>query len=143
MVLDPETPIRESLRLNADTAELERLITWLDEFCERHGIPEGPHYHVNIAVEELVLNAITHGRCSPAEDAISIVLTLCGRELEIALSDTGQPFNPLDAPTPDLNRKLVDRPIGGLGIYLVRSLMNSIEYQHVNGENRVRMRKNW
>ncbi len=94
-------------------------------------IPEEAHYHLNIAVEELVLNAIKHGRCSPSQGAIQIRLRLSGPELDITITDTGIPFNPLDAPPPDLTSSLADRPIGGLGIHLVRSLMNSVEYKRV------------
>lgn len=142
MRLDPQAPIEERLRLDADLAELERLTAWLDSFCKRHGIPEEPHYHLNIAVEELVLNAIQHGRCSPPEGAIGVVLRLSGAALDITITDTGTAFNPLDAPPPDLTNSLADRPVGGLGVHLVRSLMNSIEYQRAGGENRTHLRKN-
>jgi anti-sigma regulatory factor (Ser/Thr protein kinase) len=88
-----------------------------------------------------VLNAIKHGRCSPAEDAIEVGLKLSGPELDITITDTGIPFNPLNAPPPDLTSSLADRPIGGLGVHLVRSLMNSVEYERQGGENRLRLRK--
>jgi anti-sigma regulatory factor (Ser/Thr protein kinase) len=141
MTLDTDSPTEEHIRLNADVGELERLTTWLDGFCERHQIPDEAHYHLNIAVEELVLNAIKHGRCSPAEGAISVGLRLSGPKLDIAITDTGVPFNPLNAPPPELASSLADRPIGGLGIHLVRSLMNSVEYKREGGENQLRLRK--
>jgi anti-sigma regulatory factor (Ser/Thr protein kinase) len=68
-------------------------------------------------------------------------LRLSGQELNVTIADTGAPFNPLNAPPPDLTSNLVDRPIGGLGIHLVRSLMNSVEYEREGGENRLRLRK--
>ena len=141
MTLNTGSSTEEHIRVNADVAELERLMAWLDEFCERHEVPDEAHYHLNIAVEELVINAIKHGRCSPAEGAIEVALRLSGQELNITIADTGAPFNPLSAPPPDLTSNLVDRPIGGLGIHLVRSLMNSVEYEREGGENRLRLRK--
>jgi anti-sigma regulatory factor (Ser/Thr protein kinase) len=141
MTSDTGASMEDHIRLNADLGELERLTAWLDGFCERHEIPEEAHYHLNIVVEELVLNAINHGRCSPAEGAIGIGLSLSGPELDISITDTGIPFNPLTAPPPDLTSSLADRPIGGLGIHLVRSLMNSVEYEREGGENRLRLRK--
>jgi anti-sigma regulatory factor (Ser/Thr protein kinase) len=143
MTFDSGASTEEHIRLNADAEELERLTGWLDEFCERHRIPDEAHYHLNIAVEELVLNAIKHGRCSPVEGAIRIDLRLSGTELDITITDTGIPFNPLDAPPPDLTSSLADRPIGGLGVHLVRSLMNSVEYKREGGENRLRLRKDF
>jgi anti-sigma regulatory factor (Ser/Thr protein kinase) len=141
MTLNPGPSVEDNIRLDAEVGELARLTAWLDGFCERHSIPEEPHYHLNIAVEELVLNAIKHGRCSPSQGAIQIRLRLSGPELDVTITDTGIPFNPLDAPPPDLTSSLADRPIGGLGVHLVRSLMNSVEYKRVGGENQLRLRK--
>ena len=141
MNLDTGASMEDRIRLNADVGELERLTAWLDAFCERHEIPDEAHYHLNIAAEELVLNTIKHGCCSPAEGAIEVGLRLCGQELHITITDTGTPFNPLNAPPPDLTSNLVDRPIGGLGIHLVRSLMNSVEYEREGGKNRLHLRK--
>ena len=141
MTVDSSASTEDHIRLNADLGELERLTAWLDAFCDRHEIPDEAHYHSNLAVEELVINAIKHGRCSPAEGAIEVGVRLSGQELNITITDTGAPFNPLNAPPPDLTSNLVDRPIGGLGIYLVRSLMNSVEYERQGGENRLRLRK--
>jgi len=141
MNLDTGASMEDRIRLNADVAELERLTAWLDAFCERHEIPDEAHYHLNITVEELVINAIKHGRCSPTEGAIEVGLRLCGKELHITITDTGTPFNLLNAPPPDLTSNLVDRPIGGLGIHLVRSLMNSVEYERKGGKNRLHLRK--
>jgi anti-sigma regulatory factor (Ser/Thr protein kinase) len=141
MSLDTAPSTEEHLRLNAEVGDLERLTAWLDRFCERHQIPDEAHFHVNIAVEELVLNAIKHGHCSPSQGAIEVRLSLSGQELHITITDTGVPFNPLNAPPPDLTSSLADRPIGGLGIHLVRSLMNSVEYKREGGENQLHLRK--
>jgi anti-sigma regulatory factor (Ser/Thr protein kinase) len=141
MTLDTGPSTEDHIRLNAELGELERLTAWLDGFCERHEIPDEAHYHLNVTVEELALNAIKHGRCSPAGGAIEVGLRLSGQELQITFTDTGIPFNPLDAPPPDLTSSIADRPIGGLGIHLVRSLMNSVEYERDGGQNRLRLRK--
>lgn len=141
MTVSANSSTEEHLRLDADLGELQRLTAWLDGFCERHDIPEEAHYHLNIVVEELVLNAIKHGLCSPSQEAIQIDLQLSDQELDITMTDTGIPFNPLDAPPPDLTGSLANRPIGGLGIHLVRSLMNSVEYKREGGKNQLRLRK--
>jgi anti-sigma regulatory factor (Ser/Thr protein kinase) len=141
MTLDTYPSTEEHLRLNAELGELARLTAWLDGFCERHQIPDEAHYHLNVVVEELVINAIKHGRCSPVEGAIAVALKLSGQELNITITDTGIPFNPLNAPPPDLTGSLAERPIGGLGIHLVRSLMNSLEYERQGGRNRLRITK--
>jgi anti-sigma regulatory factor (Ser/Thr protein kinase) len=141
MTVESSASTEDHIRLNAEVGELERLTAWLDGFCERHKIPEEAHYHLNIVVEELVLNVIKHGRCSPSQGAIQIGLQHSGQELDITVTDTGIPFNPLHALPPDLTSSLANRPIGGLGIHLVRSLMNAVEYKRQGAENQLRLRK--
>jgi len=79
MTVDSSASTEDHIRLNADLGELERLTAWLDAFCDRHEIPDEAHYHSNLAVEELVINAIKHGRCSPAEGAIEVGVRLSGQ----------------------------------------------------------------
>ena len=62
-------------------------------------------------------------------------------EIAVLLEDDATPFNPLDAPPPDLEKSLEDRPIGGLGVHLVRNTMDSLVYRHEAGFNRLAMRK--
>lgn len=57
------------------------------------------------------------------------------------VEDNGRPFNPLEAPTPDVNMSVADRPVGGLGIYLVRRVMDGLEYRRQQGKNVLVMRK--
>ncbi|MEN6602287.1 MAG: ATP-binding protein [Bryobacteraceae bacterium] len=141
MTSDPAIPAHDHLRLDADLAELERLTGWLDTFCESHGVDDAMHYHINVAVEEVVINAIKHGRCHPQAGAIEVNLTLAGDELQIEVIDTGVSFNPLELPPPELDADIAKRKIGGLGVHLVRSLMNRVEYERLEGRNRLRLTK--
>lgn len=130
-----------TLILNSDTDELERLSAFIDEFCDSCGLADETRYHLNIALEELVLNAMKHGRCDPAGEAIRLEMTMDGETLQISYSDTGVPFNPLAMPEPDLSRNIAERPIGGLGIHLVRSLMEDIRYERREGRNHLHLAK--
>ncbi len=130
-----------TLVLNSSVEELERLVAFIDGFCQSHGLPDETAYHLNIALEELVLNAMKHGGCNPAEGAIRLEFELEGDTLRIELSDTGVPFNPLERPGPDLSGNIAERPIGGLGIHLVRSLMGSIGYERHEGRNYLHVTK--
>jgi len=138
---EPATPAQDRVRLDADLAELERLTEWLDRFCESHGVEDAAHYHINVAVEEVVINAIKHGQCHPQAGAIEVELTLAGEELQIEVTDTGVPFNPLELPPPQLDADIAKRKIGGLGVHLVRSLMTRVEYERLAGGNRLRLSK--
>ncbi len=122
------------LTLDSDLAELERLRAFIDAFCSREGIPEQPSYHLNLALEELVVNAIKHGACAPAKGAIRLEMRMEAGEVQITLCDTGIAFDPLQAPPP-LGPSLLPRPVGGLGIHLVRCLIPSIRYRRHDGRN--------
>jgi len=127
--------VEKTLTLPADLAHLEHLSAWIDEFCALNGIPDDTHYHLNVALEEVVINAIKHGQCPPSADAIRVTMTLEGGEIHITIDDTGRPFNPLEAPAPELGGDIAARPIGGLGIHLVRCLMGSLRYERRDGRN--------
>ena len=141
MTSNSAAPAHERVRLDADLTELGRLTDWLDRFCESHGVEDAAHYHINVAVEEVVINAIKHGQCHPRAGAIEVDLTLAGEELQIEVTDTGVPFNPLELPPPRLDADIARRKIGGLGVHLVRSLMTRVEYERLEGQNRLRLTK--
>jgi anti-sigma regulatory factor (Ser/Thr protein kinase) len=128
-------PGENVLTLDSDIAELERLVEFVGRFCELQGVPEEICYQLQIVLEELVINAIKHGGCEPTKGAIRLAIRKEGDEVSAVLSDSGVGFNPLDAPSPDLTKSLRDRPVGGLGIHLVRHLIPSIRYERRGGRN--------
>jgi len=123
------------LALDSDIAELERLSAFVDAFCELEAVPAETCSQLQVALEELVLNVIKYGECEPKKDAIRLAIRREGDELRAELSDTGVFFNPLDVPPPDLTGSVLDRPLGGLGIHLVRNLLQSIRYERCAGRN--------
>ena len=127
--------VEDTLTLDSDLRELERLREFIEAFCDRTALPEQIRHHLSVALEELVVNSIKHGRCDPRADAIRIELKLQGDHLQIAFSDSGIPFNPLARPAPNLGEDIGRRPVGGLGIHLVRSLMPEIRYERRDGRN--------
>ncbi len=129
------------LTLDSDLAELECLQEWVDAFCARAALSEQIHYHLSLVLEELVVNTVKHGRCHPRDNAIQIKLRVRNDRVQIAFSDTGIPFNPLDAPPPNLSEDVGRRPIGGLGIHLVRSLMPETRYERRDDRNYLSLAK--
>lgn len=125
----------ESLTIDSDLAELDRLRDFLESFYNRVAMPDDIRFHVAVALEELTINSIMHGRCDPQDRAIQISLEWDGARLLITFSDNGAPFDPLSVPAPDLKQEIASRPIGGLGVHLVRSLIPQIRYERRNGRN--------
>jgi len=98
-------------------------------------------YFVLLAIEELVLNCIKYGYDDDGEHTIEIVLSVDDGMLTMVVMDDGHAFDPLSAPRPDLSLGLADRPLGGLGIYLLRGLADHVAYERRDGTNRVTLSK--
>ena len=113
----------------------------MESFLRPHGVAPGVISMVNLCLEELVANTIAYGYSDTAPHEIEVQLQCDGAALAIDITDDGSPFDPTLAPVPDVDAALEDRPIGGLGIHLVRTLMDEVAYRRDGGLNRVRLRK--
>jgi serine/threonine-protein kinase RsbW len=98
-------------------------------------------YLVSLALEELVTNCIKYGYDDAAEHIVVVVLTVDSDALTMEVIDDGRAFNPLEAPKPDLSLAADDRPVGGLGIHLLRELSDDMLYQRRDGRNRLVLTK--
>lgn len=92
-------------------------------------------HHAQLIIEELVTNAIDHGRL-PATEHVQVTVAVDEQQLTIEMRDRGPEFDPTRHPAPDTSLELDERPIGGLGIYLAQTLADDIRYQREHGENR-------
>lgn len=96
---------------------------------------------INVALDEVLTNIVSYAY-SPGEQAeILVRLAIIGSEIVAEIEDGGRPFDPLQAPPPDLSKPLRDRKVGGLGIHFIRSLMDEVSYQRIDGRNRLRLSK--
>lgn len=123
------------LRLANERAEIARAQDELETFAADHAIPERALHAAQLAFEEHLANVIHHAYTDTLPHFITIRVSLQDRELRIEVEDDGQPFNPLETPAPDLTLPLERRPIGGLGIYMMRRSLDQIEYRRVNDRN--------
>jgi len=121
-------------------ADLERVLAILDEFWEQNGVEADIRADLDIAVEEILTNIIRHGKTG-GDTAIATVEVLPNR-IVIEVRDRGIAFNPLEHPPPDIGLALDERRPGGLGILLVRRIMDQTDYERQDGTNRFTMVKN-
>jgi len=132
---------RLDLELAADPSALARLATTLETFGEANDLPTQAVLHLNLCLDELITNIISYAYEAPAGHRIQLDLVLEGGLLRGELTDDGRPFNPLQAPAPDLDADLDQRRIGGLGIHFVKTLMDHVDYRRQAGLNRVTFQK--
>jgi serine/threonine-protein kinase RsbW len=121
--------------------EIERVVELAERFGEEHQLPPEVVMSIHLVLDEVVANIISHGYDDTAEHQIHVTLALDESVLAIRVEDDGRPFDPLAAPPPDLDLPLEERPVGGLGIHIVRSVMDAVEYQRDGGRNILIMKK--
>ncbi len=129
------------LRLKAETESLDELGEAVEQFGLEQDWASKLLFQTQLALEELVTNVISHGYRERGH-SIEIVILSSPESLTIELSDDSWPFNPLsDAPAANLDAALEDRPVGGLGLHLVRTIMDDTRYVREDGKNRVTLTK--
>jgi anti-sigma regulatory factor (Ser/Thr protein kinase) len=117
----------------AQPEAISELTERLLRFLETQQVDHRASHHVALIVEELLTNIGTHGNCRDIPARIS--LAVAPAEVTGEVVDSGSPFDPRDAPEPDLESDVADRPVGGLGLFLVRRFTSALEYVRRNGEN--------
>jgi serine/threonine-protein kinase RsbW len=130
-----------TIQVAIDVREVERLNRLIRQFGELHEIPSRALYAVNLALDELVTNVVLYGFEEPADHHVIVRISTARGQIEAAVEDDGKPFNPLELPPPDLNATLAQRDLGGLGIHLVRSLMDEVSYVRQDEKNVLTIRK--
>jgi serine/threonine-protein kinase RsbW len=127
------------LRLRAERERVGAVMAWLDARCAALGLGQDVANRLALVCEEVVLNVAGYG--GPPVPTIELDLSYAPPTLQLTVTDDGRPFDPtLEAP-PALGLELEDRAIGGLGILMIRELMDEVEYARTRGCNRLTLRK--
>jgi anti-sigma regulatory factor (Ser/Thr protein kinase) len=130
-----------SLTLASDLAEIPRLAAAVEAFADGGGLPPAAASALSLALEEVVANAIRHGYGEGAEGAIEVRLALEAGCAVATVEDAAAPFDPFALPPPDTAAPLEDRAVGGLGVHLVRTLMDEARYDRTPTGNRITLVK--
>lgn len=129
------------LRLANNLAALADLADRVERFGVEHRLPASVVNALNVALDEAVSNAINHGYDAGVGGEIAVRMRRRPDSVLVEVEDDGRPFDPLQAPPPDLTLPLEQRPVGGLGIHLIRNLMDELSYARVGGRNVLKMAK--
>ena len=131
------------MTLTNELSEIHRLIEAAEAFFDSHGVGPKAAYALTLALDEVLTNVICYAYPAQGGHAVDVILQVTGGQtVQAEVWDDGAPFDPLhQAPEPDLEADLDDRPIGGLGIHLVREMMDEAYYERVSDKNRLVLRK--
>ena len=128
--------------LNNGLAGIEQLASALDHFFNQQGLNEQLKNQVNLVLEELYTNSVNYGFEGISGGYVAIDISNKGSHLEIVYQDNGIAYNPLQAEDPQLLLSVEERPIGGLGVFFVKTMTDHVEYTRSGELNIVRMTKN-
>jgi len=123
-----------TMTIGSDVAEIPGVTARLDEVMQVSRFSNEAILDTQLAVEEAITNIIIHGyRVTGGKIEISFISD--SNRVEIQIADSAPRFDPLSVPEPNLDRPLEERSIGGLGIFLIRQVMDEVTYQYRDGKN--------
>lgn len=129
------------VRLRNDLSELERIAGVVERFGSEHGLPGKAVFEINLALDEVLTNVISYAYDDGGQHEIEVRLSIPGEDVMVEVSDDGRPFDPLAVAPAELDQPLDERRIGGLGVHLVRRVMDRLEYRRDAGRNVLTMHK--
>ena len=125
------------LQLAARPEELPRVVEAVEALAERDDWPAKLLFQVNLVLEELALNVMTHGRDGGAR-RLDVIVGSTPDAITVELVDDGPRFDPLEeAPEFDADLSIDERRVGGVGVHLVRTLAEDVRYRYEEGRNRL------
>ena len=130
------------LILHNDIQKIPQLAEFVETIAEEKQLSQSLAMGLNLALEEAVTNVILYAYPDGADGLVDVEAILKDHTIEFIITDSGVPFDPTAAPEADITLPVDERPIGGLGIYLVRQLMDEIRYQRLGDKNILSMTKN-
>ncbi len=123
-------------------AELTRVEVFLEELGEEWAFQMPLVLSLNLVLEEALTNIISYGYDDEGKHSIEIVFRKIGAELIISIIDDGHAYDPTSNAEPDITLSAEERPVGGLGIFLIKKVMNKVEYQRKENKNYLILTKN-
>ena len=133
--------MRKSIVLTNDIQEVPKLTAFVDAVCETVGFNSTVTMQVNLAIEEAVVNVMNYAYPRGKKGDVTVEAISNDIRLKFVIIDSGTPFDPTVHADVDTTLSAQERPIGGLGIHLVRKIMDSINYERVDNLNVLTLRK--
>ena len=133
----------KQIKVKADTAELDNVLSFADTILEELGCSVKAQMQIDIAIEEIFVNIAHYAYPESEGDAVIYVEPGEGPSVTITFEDEGIQYDPLKNEDPDITLSAEDRPIGGLGIFMVKKSMDEVSYEYKDGKNRLTIKKSF
>lgn len=130
--------------LQASVEKLDAVLAFVDEALEAADCPMKTQMQIDLAVEEIFVNVASYAYApGTGEVTVSAAPTEDHGGITLVFADRGVPYDPLAKRDPNLSLSADERPIGGLGVFLTKKLMDELRYEFRDGQNILTMKKNW
>ena len=133
--------MKKEIKIKNHVEELEKVNQFVEEICEELGLDMELQMNLNLVLEEMVSNVIFYAYPKGTPEEIELAAESDGKELTFVISDSGIEFDPTAKEDADPDVNPMDRDIGGMGIYIVKNIMNKVTYQRLEGKNLLTMQK--
>lgn len=133
--------MRKEIKLKNQVGELDLMAQFIEETGEELGLDMELLMNLNLVLEEMVSNIIFYAYPDGTEGTIELAVESDGKELTFFINDYGREFDPTQKDDPDVSINPAERDIGGMGIFIVRNIMDKVTYQRLNGKNILTMKK--
>ena len=133
--------MKKELKLKNQIGELDKVNKFIEEIGDELGLGMELRMNLNLVMEEMVSNVIFYAYPKGVEAEIELVAECDGKELSFVLSDSGKEFDPTLKEDLNLDINPSEREIGGMGIYIVKNIMNKVSYKRLEGKNLLTMKK--
>ena len=133
--------MEKSITLANDISEISRLHEFIEEMGNHFELSPDIVFNLNLVLEEAVVNVINYAYPKEDHQLIYLSAKLQDATIILVLTDTGKEFDPTMAPEADITLSADEREIGGLGIFLIRQIMNEVKYERIDGKNVLTLEK--
>lgn len=133
--------MEKSIILANDISEISRLNEFIEEIGNEFSLAPDVIFNLTLVLEEAVVNVINYAYPKEEHEYIYLSARMHEESIVLVLTDTGKEFDPTAAPEADVTLSAEDRQIGGLGIFLIRQIMNEVKYERIEGKNVLTLEK--
>ena len=133
--------MKKEIRIKNQVSELEKVALFIEEIGEELGLSMELQMNLNLVMEEMVSNVIFYAYPQGTEADIELMAKSDGKKLTFVISDQGREFDPTTKGDTDLSVNPAERDLGGMGIFIVKNIMNEVTYQRLEGKNLLTMKK--
>ena len=133
--------MRKEIRIKNQVEELDHVARFVEEIGEELGLDMELQMNLNLVMEEMVSNVIFYAYPKETDATIELMAESDGKELTFVLSDQGRAFDPTLKDGADMDVNPAERELGGMGIFIVKNIMNQVTYQRLEGKNLLTMKK--